>query len=97
MKCHHPTSSARPAQRPADGLLRPAQIVRDARSMGSRCGRCASTRVGGIARWRREIPPLHLQGRGTRRSLVEGLLLSPEEPLHRPSDGPPPQESLGRI
>jgi general secretion pathway protein G len=38
----------------------------------------------------RPIPPLHLQGRGTSRRLVEG-------PLHRASRGPPPLEIEGRI
>jgi hypothetical protein len=43
------------------------------------------------------VLPLPLQGRGTMRSMVEGVLLSAaEEPLHRPSAGPPPPEIRGR-
>ena len=41
-------------------------------------------------------PPRHLPGRGTARSVVEGVL-APEDPLHRPLAGPPPLENEGRI
>jgi transcriptional regulator len=44
---------------------------------------------------RKEIPPPHLQGRGTARSAVEGPS-GAAEPLHQASPGPPPQEILGR-
>jgi transcriptional regulator len=47
------------------------------------------------ATMRNEIPPLHLQGRGTARSAVEGPS-GAGEPLHRPSDGPPPRQIPGR-
>jgi hypothetical protein len=43
----------------------------------------------------RRNPPLHLQGRGTLRSMVEGLYPF-EEPLHRAPRGPPPREIAGR-
>jgi tRNA pseudouridine55 synthase len=38
-------------------------------------------------------------GRGTARSAVEGLALSPEQPLHQPSAGPPPRpgEDLSEV
>src|SRR4051794_32664562 len=39
-------------------------------------------------------PPLHLQGRGTARSAVEGLAES-EGPLHHAAHGPPPPENPG--
>jgi hypothetical protein len=41
-----------------------------------------------------EIPPLHLQRRGTARRAVEGLFGS--RPLHHASHGPPPLEIEGR-
>src|SRR5688572_6392245 len=44
---------------------------------------------------RRTFPPLHLQGRGTARSAVEGILCR-RTPLHHPSGGPPPPENRGR-
>jgi len=44
---------------------------------------------------RSEIPPLHLQGRGTARSAVEGPS-GAGEPLHQASPGPPPREIAGR-
>jgi hypothetical protein len=43
-------------------------------------------------------PPLDFEGRGTRRSLVEGLFgTSSKKPHHRPSGGPPPLQKQGRI
>ncbi|MGJ3628608.1 hypothetical protein AB5I41_19850 [Sphingomonas sp. MMS24-JH45] len=53
MKCHHPDAlcaallNAQPM-----GFYAPAQIVRDARAHGWRCGRSASWRASGIRRWR---------------------------------------------
>ncbi len=47
------------------------------------------------ATMRQEIPPLHLQGRGTARSAVEGPS-GAGEPLHQASPGPPPREIAGR-
>ncbi|MEA3011304.1 MAG: transcriptional regulator [Sphingomonadales bacterium] len=47
------------------------------------------------ATMRQQIPPLPLQGRGTARSAVEGPS-GDGEPLHRPSDDPPPREIAGR-
>jgi transcriptional regulator len=44
---------------------------------------------------RMENPPLHLQGRGTARSAVEGPS-GAGEPLHQASPGPPPREIAGR-
>ncbi|HEX9963518.1 MAG TPA: FMN-binding negative transcriptional regulator [Allosphingosinicella sp.] len=44
---------------------------------------------------RNENPPLHLQGRGTARSAVEGPS-GLGEPLQQASPGPPPQENQGR-
>jgi transcriptional regulator len=44
---------------------------------------------------RDENPPLHLQGRGTAHSAVEGRS-GAGEPLHQASPGPPPREIAGR-
>jgi len=48
-----------------------------------------------LSKRRCPCPPLHLQGRGTVRSTVEGHF-SRKKPLHRPSGGPPPLEIEGR-
>ena len=43
------------------------------------------------------FPPRLLPGRGTTRRVVEGCLRKiRKRPLHRPSDGPPPHEIVGR-
>jgi transcriptional regulator len=47
------------------------------------------------AAMRAASPPLHSQGRETARSAVEGASTI-EQPLHRPSDGPPPRAIAGR-
>jgi len=45
---------------------------------------------------RKTNPPLQLQGRGTARRAVEGLLRGLKRPLHQPAAGPPPRASSGR-
>jgi len=90
MKCHHPDVfccallNAQPM-----GFYAPAQIVRDARDHGVEMRPVCVNE----SRWDCTLlnPPRNGEGDRRRQAVVEGLALTPKQPLHHASHGPPPR------